>query len=48
VRCTSRTPMTRGALIRSEFEALVAKDAPAAQALLGELRELATGIRAVA
>lgn len=36
------------ALIRTEFEALVAKDAPAAQVLLAELRELATGIRAVA
>jgi hypothetical protein len=37
-----------GALIRAEYEALVAKDPPAAQALLADLRELATGIRAVA
>ncbi len=36
------------ALIRSEFEALVAKDGAAATDLLAELRALATGIRAVA
>lgn len=36
------------ALIRAEFEALVAKDGAAATALLAELRGLATGVRAVA
>lgn len=35
-------------LIRSEFAALVALDGAAAQVLLGELREMATGMRAVA
>ncbi len=36
------------ALIRSEFEALVASDGAAATALLAELRGMATGVRAVA
>lgn len=35
-------------LIRSEFGALITLDAPAARALLSELQEMATGIRAVA
>lgn len=35
-------------LIRSEFEVLVAEDAAAANALVAELKEMATGLRAVA
>jgi hypothetical protein len=35
-------------MVRTEFAAVMAQDGAAAQALLAELRELATGIRAVA
>lgn len=37
----------KGALIRTQFEALTALDAAAATALLAELREMAPGLRAV-